>query len=160
MISALKNVTYLDVASGKWISNAVIEIHGKKIGRIALAEKDGIAGTPDHDIIDCEGLYAIPAFIDSHVHLFEVHEGPSAGSLLRDPLEDALNRALQNMHTALDIGVTTVRDVGAVDARNNLLRDRISSGVLDCSFRVISCGHHLTVHNGHFWDREYGALHR
>jgi imidazolonepropionase-like amidohydrolase len=53
---------------------------------------------------------------------------------------------------ALSAGITTLRDVGAYQARNNKLRDAVNAMAVPLA-RILSCGHHITVENGHFWER-------
>jgi imidazolonepropionase-like amidohydrolase len=88
------------------------------------------------------------------VHLFEIHHGESKGKILKfENFEQKKVRALANINEALKVGVTCVRDVGAFSAYNNRLRDIIEADPQKYKFRIVSCGHHITKHNGHWSDR-------
>lgn len=64
-------------------------------------------------IIDGEGLWAIPGLIDMHVHMTSDPFGRMRGK--PNPLATALISA-DNLATALESGITSVRDLGAAGA--------------------------------------------
>ena len=145
----LRNINILDVDSGTALLSKTIYI-----------SNGVIAGIHDHPApveiiskkyLDCEGIWALPGLIDSHVHLFsEPQESLLDDFRWNESYNIALNRALNNINTALNVGITTVRDAGAYSDRNNILRDYIESNLNLFPFRIISCGSPITAANGHF----------
>jgi imidazolonepropionase-like amidohydrolase len=60
----LKNVAILAGPEFEFIARGMIEIQN---GRISAIDKKPV-GSADHEF-DCEGLIAIPGFVDAHTHL-------------------------------------------------------------------------------------------
>ena len=143
----ISNINLVDVLSGKIRQNVSVEICKGLISKISDGEKKPVGG--------CEilgGMWAIPGLIDSHVHLFEIFKGENKGKFEKR-FETAKELAIENISDALSVGVTCVRDVGAYNAFNNRLRNIIEERPQDYKFRIVSCGHHITKMNGHWWDR-------
>lgn len=148
----LSNVHLVDVVNGVVNRNVIINISKGLISSIyGVEKKPSPISHMKNDVIE---LWAIPSLIDSHVHLFERHQGKHKGMVvLSESFELAKNRALMNITEALKVGVTCVRDVGAFSAFNNQLRDIIEASVSQPTLRIVSCGHHITKENGHWSDR-------
>lgn len=92
----------------------------------------------------------LPGLIDAHVHL-ALDAGPDPVSALDDLDDAALSSAMaERALQLLDVGVTTVRDLGD---RNRLvirLRDDIADGRL-VGPRILAAGTPLTAPGGHCW---------
>ncbi|MBK6350724.1 MAG: amidohydrolase family protein [Proteobacteria bacterium] len=85
--------------------------------------------------VDLSGLTAIPGLIDSHVHITYGLCGPSRGDawhqLLREtPAPQRLVAAIGNAEKMLEIGVTTARDLFALDQVDFYLRELIERGIV------------------------------
>jgi imidazolonepropionase-like amidohydrolase len=108
--------------------------------------------------INGTNLWAIPGLIDAHVHLFEEFDEKKLGKFsYHEPYEIAKQRALRNVSQALEHGITTVRDVGAYDRRNNRLRDFLKPTDSPLKLRIVSSGSHITRMGGHWYER--GSIH-
>lgn len=79
-----------------------IEIHGDRIAHIHGGHQDSVPD--DAEVLDVDGAYVLPGFVDAHGHLGTPSHAPAGA--LTDP-EYVLKLWLAH-------GVTTVRDVGAV----------------------------------------------
>lgn len=146
----ISNVHLVDVTTGLVDRDVVIKISDGLIDQISKSvEKPNPVDNTKKDAVK---LWAIPGLIDSHVHLFEIHKGEQKGKFEKD-FELAKVLALENIKEALKVGVTCVRDVGAYSAHNNRLRDMIETDVPQFTFRIVSCGHHITIPKGHLWER-------
>lgn len=143
----ISNINLVDVFSGSVINNASIHVCDGIIKNIYKKSE-----LTENNNKRNNSLWAIPGLIDSHVHLFEIHKGEKRGAIEKN-FEVAKNLALSNIRDALGVGVTCVRDVGAYSAYNNRLRDIVEERPEDFRFRIVSCGHHITKHNGHWRDR-------
>jgi len=141
------NINLVDVKTGTIWPNVKIIIKDDKIYKI-----DKNYTLNNNKILSTN--WAIPGLIDSHVHLFEIHEGENKGRILKSEFfEYKKQRAIKNINDALSVGITCVRDVGAYKAYNNKLRDMIEKDPQKYKFRIISCGNHITKKNGHWHDR-------
>jgi len=149
----IQNVNIVDVVVGDVIPCQSIYI---KDGLIKLIQNSGSFSMPDStDVVNFEEeLWAIPGLIDSHAHVMEEADEILARKFKFDePLGDAINRALKNINSALQAGITTIRDVGAYGGRNNIVRDLLEREPGIYKFRLLSCGNHVTVVGGHWADR-------
>ena len=143
------NTNLVDVVNGKILENVDIHVSKGKIIEISPFVNE-IEEYRGQENIDATGLWAIPGLIDSHAHLIEDFD-PNTSHLYRvdEDFEKSLARAEKNIIDALSIGVTTIRDVGAFDARNNIIRNIVDQNIEKYKFRVVSCGRHITVAHGH-----------
>lgn len=99
-------------------------------------------------------LFAFPALIECHSHLFEKPTGALKGSLIEFPDEKAaFDMADEAIQLLLTSGVTTVRDMGAQQRLNNRYRDYVTNENRSQTIRIVSCGSHITRFGGHFSDR-------
>lgn len=141
----LTNCSILDINIGKWVKDNVILVEGKLIADIVpLNETD-----KDIDVVDLKGGWVLPGLIDVHVHL--CHEGnynlAKNFSYTESTISSTL-RAAKNLTTALNSGITLVRDVGSFKRRGLKVKKSLEEGVFIAP-TVISCGNLLTSPKGH-----------
>ncbi|MBM0236165.1 amidohydrolase family protein [Micromonospora sp. ATA32] len=82
----------------------------------SLSVSGGLVGTPpgsEQAILDGTGLFAIPGLIDMHVHATSDPHGRTASTWSEISTTTMTLSAVDNLATALNNGVTTVRDLGA-----------------------------------------------
>ncbi|KKK68261.1 hypothetical protein LCGC14_2945830, partial [marine sediment metagenome] len=102
MAIRLSDLTLVNVITGELQPNADVFVEGTRFTAIKPNGKPVEWHEPHApEIIPCGGLYAIPGLIDAHVHLFEMHEGRDAGTLVRDDIESGVERAVRNIQVAL-----------------------------------------------------------
>lgn len=109
-LTALTNVTIIDVEISKALDNMTILIEGDKIKAIQASKSVELDGV--QNIIDLNGRYVIPGLIDSHVHLFRPKNR-----------EEILTKLLFS-------GVTSVRDMGGDTRVYQNLNAQIEQGTL------------------------------
>lgn len=149
MRTIIPNTNVLDVVACRVLAAHDVIIEGNVIAEVRPTQPFASDSKILRGGVD---RWIMPGLVDAHVHLLEVHEGPEAGRLPDEDLESSMNRGIANLEVGIAAGITTFRDVGAFQARNNLLRDRINC--LPVPFaRILSCGEHLSVQGGHFCDR-------
>ena len=91
--------------------------------RIAAVEREGDIGEPaSARTVDLTGCTLLPGLIDLHVHIGFGGHAPG-----HHPASVAL-RAARNVRTTLLAGITTLRDVGTLDAIVIALRDAVERG--------------------------------
>jgi imidazolonepropionase-like amidohydrolase len=130
-----------DATNGRVLTNQEIVIEGDKIVSIGAAGKaaatDRVINVP----------FVLPGLIDVHTHLTgdPYHFGYVELSISTP--REALNGA-KNAKTTLDVGFTTVRNVGAGGYTDVALRDAINDGDLPGP-RMIVSGPALGITGGH-----------
>ena len=114
----------------KVISDATVVINGDKIVSVGT----GAAAVPKGaTVIDLTRFTGIPGLIDLHTHMTYYWDPASGTSPLRQPRRDAAATAAlaaSNARKTLETGVTTVRDLGASNGIDYMMRDQINAGTM------------------------------
>ncbi|HEY8018835.1 MAG TPA: amidohydrolase family protein, partial [Actinomycetota bacterium] len=114
------------------------------VGAHARAPRTALAASP----IDGAGMTLTPGLIDCHVHLqFDGGADFAAEAAELIPALAAL-KAAKNAQRHLEHGVTTVRDLGGIDAVSCQVGVAIEKHMIQGS-RVIAAGRALTITGGH-----------
>lgn len=98
----------------------------------------------DAEIIDCGRRVLMPGLIDAHVHVYAA--GLNITRVAQTPTSYLAHFAAQFLHSSLDRGFTTLRDVGGADVGIALA---IKDGLLDRVPRLIYGGRVLSQTGGH-----------
>jgi imidazolonepropionase-like amidohydrolase len=107
----IKNISIVNPSYNEPLENLAIYIKNKKIASIGQSTCIDIDdGTR---VIDGEGKFILPGFIDMHVHLMA--NGFVKEEDINVPLSGYFYRAIKNMKDTIDAGVTYVRDCGLAD---------------------------------------------
>ncbi len=132
-----------------------VRVENGQIAAVGRKEDVGVAREGTH--LDFADQWIIPGLIDAHTHLMFGGQGYSGyDDYIRELRsqsngEDmALLRAVKNAQIHQAVGVTTLRDSGAVDAISLSLKEGISRGYVSGP-RVLACGRPITITGGHFW---------
>lgn len=139
--------------SAKWIidgtsrgplENAAIVVDGSDI-----VEVSKVSELPqDLHIIDLGESTLLPGLIDCHVHLpFDGSPDPVAVFMSLSTPQATL-RALKHATKALEMGITTVRDVSTPYGISIALRDMVDAGEV-VGPRILSAGTHICITGGH-----------
>jgi imidazolonepropionase-like amidohydrolase len=142
----LRNATLFDGTGTPPRSGVDVLIEG---GRIAAI---GSGATPreDAEIIDLQGRWLMPGLIDCHVHLTFNGDADEVSSAPTMPAPLLGWNASENARRTLEAGITAVRDLGAKDNVNVLLRNQIAAGKLPGP-RVRAVGAAICMTGGHGW---------
>lgn len=141
----LANVTLFDgktvkTKQGVHVRDGAIEW----VGAHARAPRTALAASP----VDGKGMTLTPGLIDCHVHL-QFDGGPDfAGEAAELIPALAALKAAKNAQKHLEHGVTTVRDLGGIDAVSCQVGVAIDKHMIQGS-RVIAAGRALTITGGH-----------
>jgi imidazolonepropionase-like amidohydrolase len=108
----ISNGTLINGNGGNPIENAAVLIKNHLIVSAGL-EKSIKIPDAEVNIIDANGGYILPGFIDTHVHLMT--EGFGREETLYTPLSLYFYNAVERMQKTLNAGVTSVRDAGLAD---------------------------------------------
>ncbi|GAA0252257.1 amidohydrolase family protein [Haladaptatus pallidirubidus] len=135
----------------------VVDANGLREADVAI--EDGtivsVGDAPDADEeIDVSGKFVAPGLIDAHVHLM-MDGRPDVTSTVDENETMLAYRAAANLRSALEAGVTAVRDLGAPRSLAIDAGDAVDEGVIDGP-RVVACGENIvmTGGHGHWFGRE------
>ncbi|MGZ7049254.1 MAG: amidohydrolase family protein, partial [Methanobacterium sp.] len=106
------NGTLIDGNGGESTPNAAILIKDDEI--IEVTSEDSII-IPSGEIkkIDANGMFILPGFIDTHVHIMS--NGFKFEDNMYNPLSFHFYRSVDNLKQTINAGVTTIRDAGLAD---------------------------------------------
>ena len=128
--------------------NPGILIEGERIHSLGKEA----AGGPDTEVISADGKWILPGLFDLHVHVTFVLDGPRR---LDDDIVNAI-RSERFLERYQEIGVTTVRDVGARAWIGYSLKRTQRAGLMGGA-RYYTSGPIITVTGGH--GTEFQPLH-
>ena len=116
------------------------------IGQAADFAVDQVAAA-----VDYSPYTVMPGLIDPHVHLFLEGISDMKARALRwkEDRETTLLRAVNNLHSALRQGVTTVRDLGGPFGINTRLKKAVRQGIV-AGPRVLTARQAISITGGHF----------
>ena len=161
--SAIRAGKFIDVESGRTLSNQIILIRGTKIEAVGpdLKVPEGVP------VIDLSNMWVLPGLVDCHTHLADLAYSEPLDVLKRTSADTAY-AAIPNARVTLMAGFTTVRDVGVYRALNDVaMRDAIAQGII-VGPRMYVAGAYITISGGAGamtglapgiqlpWDLEYG----
>ena len=138
----LKAARYLDVASGRYVTPAVIVVEDGKIAAI------NPAAAPDGETVDLGGVTLLPGLMDAHVHLTYDIEPGFENAPVKETIADEALRGARNAEKTLLAGFTTVRNLGAGGFSDVSLMKAIDRGFLEGP-HIIPAGHSIGITGGH-----------
>ncbi len=142
---AVRFKTLVD-GSGKAIQDAVVVVEGDRVASLGEGTKAIPSGA---EVIDLRRYTGLPGLIDAHTHLTYYYD-PEAGQgpwwqFWGDRLPAVtVYLAGENARKTLEIGVTTVRDLGSKDYMDVAMRDLINRGAMPGP-RMLVAGHGLMI---------------
>lgn len=157
----LQGATIIDGVADVGYAGSVI-IDG---ATIAAAGAD-LAPAGSDKVIDCQGLFICPGFTDSHCHLVYNDVKDLYDLEIARSIPEATLDAVMSAHRLLELGFTTVRDLGSRANIGVTIRRAIDEGRIPGP-RVLAAGNIITTvgglldgHPSHlFEDRRYRYSH-
>ncbi len=137
----ITNATIIDGTGKKPLENRDILVEKNIIKDIIPSNS---LKNPEFEIIDAQGSFILPGFIDTHTHLMA--NGFRMEDNMQKPLALHFYNALKNMEKTLNAGVTTVRDAGLADAGVKMAAEKN----LFPAPRMQICVMPLSISGGHF----------
>lgn len=141
---AIVGATLIDGTGGEPVSDSVVLVEGK---RIAAVGKRGELEVPeDAAVVDASGRFLLPGLIDLHVHIF--HRGFVPLASKGDEMAYASVIAANNLRSALQAGITTMRSVSDFKHLDLAMRTAVERGML-LGPRLFVAGTGLCITGGH-----------
>jgi len=139
--------TVFNAVHGEVIHNGVVCLEDDRITAVGPASAVSSGGR-DVQVIDATGHFVMPGMMDCHVHLLSSGAPDYASRALKELLPYTAIRGAANAKILLEMGYTTVRDVGAMGYGNIALRQAIDDGLVPGP-HIVAAGHSLSVPGGH-----------
>lgn len=131
-----------DAESGGVLERQTIVVEGDRI----VAVEDGYRDA--EGAIDLTGAFVSPGWIDMHVHIAsQTSPNRYLERFTLEPADHAL-RATQYARRTLDVGFTTVRDLGTSSGLAQSIRDAVAKGWI-VGPRIFTAGKSLATTGGH-----------
>ena len=135
----------LDVKSEEVIDGVMISVDPKTEKVIEVNSNIQLAAA--NNTLDLSDYFCLPGLIDMHTHISEKTSSDLSEFLTRSQ-EEQLVEARENAQTTLEVGFTSIRDVGVYIAwTDKRLRDEINQGLTPGPRMQIS-GYYLTIPGG------------
>ena len=136
----------LDVESEEIIDGVMISVDLKTEKIIDL--NSNIQLNAANNTLDLSDHFCLPGLIDMHTHISEKASSSDLSEFLTRSQEEQLVEARENAQTTLEVGFTSIRDVGVYIAwTDKRLRDEINQGLTPGPRMQIS-GYYLTIPGG------------
>ncbi len=136
----------LDVESGEIIDGVMISVDDETEKIIDLNSNIQLSATDN--TLDLSDHFCLPGLIDMHTHISEKASSSDLSEFLTRTQDQQLIEARENAQTTLEVGFTTIRDVGVYIAwTDRRLRDEINQG-LTPGPRIQISGYYLTIPGG------------
>lgn len=145
----LVNCTVLDGTGGRPLRNAFVRIDGEWITAVGPMSQVA-SGDADADVTDLGGMTVLPGLMDMHVHLGQTVAGVHGSEILAklEPEPRMTIRALRDVCSALQAGVTFVRVVGQAHFIDVAIKQAIDVGLF-AGPRVMPSGNAIIATGGH-----------
>ena len=148
VVTAIKAGKLIDADAGAVLSNQIVLIRGDKIAAVGKEKDVTIPGGAT--VVDLSNMTVLPGLIDCHTHLADGSENGSGDPLtyLKKSAAEIAFESVPNARAMLESGFTTVRDVGAYRALNEVaMRDAIARGDI-IGPRMFVAGAYVTITGG------------
>jgi imidazolonepropionase-like amidohydrolase len=140
----ISGATLIDGTGRKPVKDSVVLVEGDRI--IGVGKRGGVTVPADVQTLDASGKYLLPGLIDSHVHL--VHPGYMTHPVKGDRLAYTTVLGVNNLRSALQAGITTIRAVSDEGHLDLALRSAIKEGQL-LGPRLLVAGIGICMTGGH-----------
>ncbi len=141
--TAVVRATLVDGTGADPVKDAAVIVRGERIDAVGRGSRFHVP--PSATVVDAGGRFLLPGMIDAHVHISHPWFCPIRSEGSAEAYDTAV--AIHNLRSALQAGITTVRDT--CGSRINLaLRAAIRRGIL-LGPRILTAGRGLCMTGGH-----------
>ncbi|HEY2288882.1 MAG TPA: amidohydrolase family protein [Streptosporangiaceae bacterium] len=149
-VTVIRAARLIDGSGGPPLDAPVIVVRGTRIESVLQGEPPAAITDEADQVLDFPGCTVLPGLIDMHVHLNLPGDGTPFERAAQEP--DGVLGALTVVaaQTALDAGITTVRDCGSRGDTAFDVRRAQELGYVRGA-RMVLAGSPITVTGGHEW---------
>jgi imidazolonepropionase-like amidohydrolase len=140
----------IDGAGSAPVPNPVVVVVGGTITGVYEGAAPEGAVPADAEVLDYTGCTLLPGLIDAHVHLDMPGNDTMLEDIVREPDGVLVASAANSARTALEAGITTVRDTGGRGDTTFQLRRALDLGIASGP-RMLLTGQPVTITGGHCW---------
>ncbi|MFA1820833.1 amidohydrolase family protein [Virgibacillus oceani] len=101
------------------------------------------------ETFNLKGNWVLPGLINGHVHIMRNGSAHPDALIKNESMEMITLHALKNAKEHLNIGVTSIRDLGSTGFTTLAVRDAVKTGLFEAP-NISSCGTPLIMTGGHF----------
>jgi imidazolonepropionase-like amidohydrolase len=132
------------------VPNPVVVVDGDTITGVYEGAAPEGAVPADAEVLDYTGCTLLPGLIDAHVHLDMPGNDTMLEDIVREPDGVLVASAANSARTALEAGITTIRDTGGRGDTTFQLRRALDLGIASGP-RMLLTGQPVTITGGHCW---------
>jgi imidazolonepropionase-like amidohydrolase len=132
------------------VPNPVVVVDGDTITGVYEGAAPEGAVPADAEVLDYAGCTLLPGLIDAHVHLDMPGNDTMLEDIVREPDGVLVASAANAARTALEAGITTIRDTGGRGETTFQLRRALDLGIASGP-RMLLTGQPVTITGGHCW---------
>jgi imidazolonepropionase-like amidohydrolase len=147
-VTVIRAARLIDGSGGAPLESPVIVVRGTQIESVLSGEPPAAVLEQAHRVLDLPGATVLPGLIDMHVHLNMPGDGTPADEWMRHSDGVLGARAAFAAQTALDAGITTLRDCGSRGNTAFDLRRTLELGY-GRGARLVLSGAPITITGGH-----------
>ncbi len=146
--------TLIDGTGRDPLQRGAVRIEQGKL--VQVGPRNTITISPGDQVLDAGDGVILPGLIDAHCHIFGMKKEHSKPAHL-EPLVEIVARGLASANQWLDLGVTTIRDLGTKRNLDLQLRDEIAAGRVRGP-RIFGSGRPIAMTGGLRAETEEKAL--
>ncbi len=137
------------LGNGDFFDNGYVVVESNRVADAGPGS--GPSFGEGNETVDLGGKTILPGMIDCHVHLCLDGTADPVTSARKCTLSMITLRAARFALLSLLAGITTVRDLGAVDGVAVSLRDAVDQGIVTGP-RIVSCNQAVCITGGQGWE--------
>jgi len=150
MITVIRADRLIDGTGGEIIDNPVVLVDDDTIVGVYENQPPADAVPSDARALDYFGCTLLPGLIDAHVHLNLPGDGTEFEETIKEDDGVLVASSANAARTALEAGITTVRDTGGRGSTTFSLRRALEQGY-GRGPRMLVVGQPVTITGGHTW---------
>jgi imidazolonepropionase-like amidohydrolase len=147
----IKASRLLDGSGAPPLRDPVVVVKDSRVSAIFQGSiPDGWESDTPATTVECPDATLLPGLIDCHVHLNLPGDGTPFPTTVEESDGVLVAISVRNARTALESGITTLRDCGGRGATTFEVRRAIELGYAPGP-RLVLCGQPITITGGHCW---------
>jgi imidazolonepropionase-like amidohydrolase len=140
----------IDGSGNAPMANPAVLVEGAKITGVFQGDVPTGVAPADAQVLEYPEATLLPGLMDCHVHLNLPGDGSDFMTFAKEPDGVLVATSAHNARTALQAGITALRDCGGKGTTTFELRRALTMGYGEGAHLVL-CGQPITITSGHCW---------